>query len=83
MMILAAEIGVNIWEQIASAGLAPLLMACAVWYLQKGNRELVMELNKERSERIGVLEEHVVNCDKDRTELRDMLLDHLRGQPKA
>ena len=76
-MKLLAEIPPGVWEQLASAGLPALLMACAVWWLQKGNRELVMELNKERSERIDTLENHVVNCDRDRVELRNMLLKHL------
>jgi hypothetical protein len=67
----------SIWETLASSGTPALLMACAVWWLQKGNRELVMELNKERSDRIDTLENHVVNCDKDRSELRTMLLKHL------
>jgi hypothetical protein len=71
------DIPSEVWEQIASNGLPSLLMAIAVWWLQKGQRELVMELNKERSERIDALEAHVETCDKDRMDLRNLLLRHL------
>lgn len=67
----------EIWQSIASAGLPALLMACAVWWLQKGNRELVVELNRERSERLDGMEGHISECDNDRKELRNMLLHHL------
>ncbi len=81
-MRILAEIPVNIWEQVASAGVPALLMAVAVWWLQKGNRELVVELNRERSDRIDALEKHVEDCDTDRKDLRNMLLRHL-GNPTA
>ena len=67
----------EIWNQIASAGLPALLMAVAVWYLQKGNNELVKELNRERSERLDTMERHIKDCDDDRKQLRDMLIKHL------
>jgi len=67
----------EIWNQIASAGLPALLMAVAVWYLQKGNNELVKELNRERSERLDSMEQHIKDCDEDRKQLRDMLIKHL------
>lgn len=67
----------EIWNQIASAGLPALLMAIAVWYLQKGNNELVKELNRERSERLDTMERHIKDCDDDRKQLRDMLIKHL------
>lgn len=67
----------ELWQQIASAGLPALLMAAAVWWLQKSNRELVGELNKERSERLDLMEQHIKDCDNDRRELRDMLIKHL------
>lgn len=67
----------ELWNQIASAGLPALLMAVAVWYLQKGNNELVKELNRERSERLDTMERHIKDCDDDRKNLRDMLIKHL------
>lgn len=67
----------ELWNQIASAGLPALLMAAAVWWLQKSNNQLVNELNRERSERLDKMEKHVDDCDKDRRELRDMLIKHL------
>jgi hypothetical protein len=75
--MILAEIPANLWEQIAGAGVPALLMAIAVAWLQKSNRELVMELNRERSERIDGLEKHVEDCDTDRKELRNLLLRHL------
>lgn len=76
-MICSTEIPTEIWESIARAGLPALLMALAVWWLQKTNRELVGALNAERSERLDAMESHIANCDTDRKELRDMLLRHL------
>lgn len=67
----------EIWNQIAAAGLPALLMAVAVWYLQKSNNALVVELNKERSERLDAMEKHIEDCDMDRKQLRDMLIKHL------
>lgn len=64
-------------NQLASAGLPAVLMACAVWWLQKGNTQLVQELNRERSERLDRMEKHVEDCDRDRKELRDMLIKHI------
>lgn len=52
-------------------------MAIAVWWLQKGNNQLVNELNKERSQRLDVMEKHIKECDDDRKLLRDMLITHL------
>ena len=72
----------DIWSSIARAGLPALLMALAVWWLQKTNRELVGALNTERSERLDAMESHIENCDTDRRELRDMLLRHL-GAPQS
>lgn len=70
----------EIWNQIAAAGLPALLMGVAVWWLQKGNNQLVSELNRERSERLDKMEKHVDDCDKDRRELRDMLIKHLASE---
>ena len=74
----------ELWNQIAAAGLPSLLMSVAVWWLQKGNNQLVQELNKERTERLDVMEKHIKECDDDRKilrneskELRDMLIKHL------
>lgn len=70
----------EIWNQIAAAGLPALLMAVAVWWLQKGNTSLVNELNKERSQRLDAMEAHIKDCDDDRRNLRDMLIKHLASE---
>lgn len=70
----------ELWNQIASAGLPAILMSVAVWWLQKGNTQLVNQLNQERSERLDKMEKHVDECDRDRKELRDMLIKHLASE---
>ena len=67
----------DIWNILADKGLPFVFMAVAVWYLRSSNRELVTELNKERSERLDAMESHITECDKDRKDLRDMLIKHL------
>lgn len=77
---LFADIPSSVWEQIAAAGLPAVLMAAAVWWLQRSNSALVTELNKERGERLDAMETHIAECDKDRKELRDMLIKHLASE---
>jgi hypothetical protein len=67
----------EIWNSLASAGLPALLMGVAVWWLTRSNSQLISELNKERSERLDAMESHITECDRDRKELRDMLIKHL------
>lgn len=67
----------DIWQSLASAGLPALLMGIAVWWLQRGNSSLITALNTERSDRLDSMESHIVECDTDRKELRNMLLHHL------
>lgn len=67
----------EIWNSLASAGLPALLMGVAVWWLTRSNSQLVTELNKERTERLDAMESHIAECDRDRKELRDMLIKHL------
>jgi hypothetical protein len=67
----------DIWNSLASAGLPALLMGVAVWWLTRSNSQLVTELNKERTERLDAMESHIAECDRDRKELRDMLIKHL------
>ena len=67
----------DIWNSIAAAGLPALLMGVAVWWLTRSNSQLITELNKERSERLDGMESHIQECDRDRKELRDMLIKHL------
>ena len=67
----------EIWNSLASAGLPALLMGVAVWWLTRSNSQLVTELNKERTGRLDARERHIAECDRDRKELRDMLIKHL------
>ena len=52
-------------------------MGVAVWWLTRSNSQLITELNKERSERLDILEKHIEDCEKDRKDLRDILIKHL------
>lgn len=63
----------SLLQGIGTAGLPALLMATAVWYLQKSNRELITQLNTERNERLTTMEKHMDVCDKERGELRSQL----------
>lgn len=65
----------SIFQSIASAGLPAVLMAIAVWYLQKSNAELITQLNKEREERLCTLEAHIETCDKERSQLREKVIE--------
>lgn len=67
----------DIWNALASAGLPAILMGVAVWWLTRSNSQLISELNKERTERLDAMETHIAECDRDRKELRDMLIKHL------
>ena len=67
----------ELWQSIASAGLPSLLMAVAVYWLQAVIRSLLNELREERNERLDAMEKHITECDSDRKELRNMLINHL------
>ena len=60
-------------QQLASAGLPALLMAIAVWWLQKSNSNIISAYNKERSERLDMMEQHMRSCDEDRRRISDKL----------
>lgn len=65
---------IDLWKQIAAAGLPALLMAIALRYLVNSNTTLITQLNGERSERLDSMEKHMSECDADRKELRVELL---------
>ena len=65
---------IDLWKQIAAAGLPAVLMAVAVWYLVRGNNGLITQLNSERSAHLNLMETHMSECDADRKELRFELL---------
>jgi hypothetical protein len=67
----------DIWNELASAGLPALLMAMAVWWLQKSNRELLTELNRERTDRLDLMQEQIAKCENDRAKLWSTLMRHL------
>lgn len=67
----------------AGSGLPALLMIVAIRWLQSSNKELLQELNKERDERMTLMESHITECDADRKDLRNRLIDLLThpGRP--
>jgi hypothetical protein len=67
----------ELWNALSSNGLPALLMGVAVWWLTRSNTDLITELNKERSERLDAMESQIAECDRDRREIRDMLIKHL------
>ena len=66
----------DLWNELASAGLPALLMAMAVWWLQKSNRELLTELNRERTDRLDLMQEQITKCEDDRAKLWQALMRH-------
>lgn len=52
-------------------------MALAVWWLQKSNRDLLTELNRERTDRLDLMQEQIQNCEQDRAKLWNTLMRHL------
>lgn len=69
------QITSTVWQQIASAGLPSLLMAIAVWWLQKNCSQMVAVLNQERSERLDMMESHVKECEEDRKRINEKVFD--------
>ncbi|MEY4442984.1 MAG: hypothetical protein RL442_1984 [Pseudomonadota bacterium] len=67
----------DLWNELASAGLPALLMAMAVWWLQKSNRELLTELNRERTDRLDLMQEQIAKCEDDRAKLWQALMRHI------
>lgn len=75
---------------LVSAGLPCLLLACALWWMHKESekrqattQKYLDALNEERSERIGALETHAIECDKERQasqKLYTELLLHLANK---
>lgn len=76
-------------KQLVSAGLPILMMAFAVWWLNKKSeagaaaaqatqKEFIAALNQERNERIQILEEKSDICEKDRYSLREQLIEILK-----
>ena len=73
-----------IWKGAAASGLPLLMLIYAIRWLQGNNRELITELNNERKERLNLLEEHVSECDRDRTDLRQQIINLMQsGQIQA
>jgi hypothetical protein len=74
----------DLWTKLLSgvvaSGLPGVLLLFAIKWLQGNNRELIGELNKERTERISLLENHIEECDKDRKELRERVLALLQAE---
>ena len=75
-----ASVPVEIIDLLAPSGLHAILLGIAVWWLSRSNTELVRELNRERSERLDGMEQHIQrcekhieDCDRDRKELREQI----------
>lgn len=57
-----------------------MLMGVAIIWLKNSNAALVMEMNRERIERLDRMQEQITECERDRKELRDMLVKHLKDR---
>ncbi len=74
-------------KQLAAASVPVALMFYAIRWLvganekqQESNRELVQQLNAERSDRLDKMETHIRECDEDRRNLRAELLRIARAR---
>lgn len=67
----------ELFETLTTTGTPALLMAFAIKWLHSSNSTLVNELNRERNDRLDAMEKQIANCDRDRKDLRNMLLKHL------
>lgn len=67
-------------QTLAPAGLPAVLMGVAIIWLKNSNAALVMEMNRERIERLDRMQEQITECERDRKELRDMLVKHLKDR---
>lgn len=79
----------SVWDQIIAAGLPSVLMAMAVWWLQRSNASLVGELHMERKERLDAmsaelqrLRERSDRCEADRLELHRQFAHLIRDNPE-
>lgn len=79
----------TVWDQIIAAGLPAVLMALAVWWLQRSNTTLVGELHVERKERLDSmaaemqrLRERSDRCEADRLELHKQFARLIRDNPQ-
>lgn len=79
----------SVWDQIIAAGLPAVLMALAVWWLQRSNTTLVGELHVERKERLDAmagemerLRQRSDDCETDRLELHKQFARLMRDNPQ-
>lgn len=79
----------TVWDQIIAAGLPAVLMALAVWWLQRSNTTLVEELHVERKERLDSMAAEIERlqlrsdrCEADRLDLHKQFARLIRDNPQ-
>ena len=84
MEIMETELINSALKGISTSTLPCLLMALAIWWLQKSNNTWISALNLERDgrlkdheERIEELQRRCTECEVDRADLRQKLFSHL------
>lgn len=61
-------------------GFPVVLLMVAIWWMQRSNNDLVARLHAERTERLDKLEVAIKECETDRRELWEKLLEHTSPQ---
>ena len=68
-----SELIEEIGKSLVANGPVAALLFLAVWYLVKGNRELVDQINTHINARLKALEDHVEECNQERSEMKERL----------
>lgn len=76
------ELADQLAKSLVSNGPVGALLFLAVWYLVKGNRELVTQINTHINARLHALEKHVDECNQERSELKEKLFSIIEREAR-
>jgi len=57
-----------------------VILLVAIWWMNRTNSELIARLHVERAERLDRLETAISECERDRKELWQKILQHTEGK---
>lgn len=76
------ELADQLAKSLVANGPVAALLFLAVWYLVKGNRELVTQINTHINARLKALEDHVDECNQERSELKEKLFSIIEREAR-
>lgn len=59
-----------------------VMLLIAIWWINRTNTDLIGRLHVERNERLDRLETAIAECERDRKELWQKILQHTEGNTK-